>query len=150
MAITRGKDMAEKSMLTAAKRNNMEGFMAAPLAELKHGKPHSFTWLLGSAKSKAEGASMFFADHKFKWSGPASLLYPAAPEEAVLRFATDLRSVKWLPNGWSSRWQSAEELGGAFGTRSAKRQGTSTTLGRFAGSTDSEIGKYGHPDFPIR
>ena len=107
-----GKDAAERTMAAAAKRLKLEGVVAAPVIDLREGKPHSVTWAVTTSMEKTGG--LCHKDKMLKWSGPAKLLFKDAPDDAVVRFVVDMRAVKWEAGSWVSEWQSSETLGGSL------------------------------------
>ena len=78
-----GRDGAEKTLQTMAKRNKLEGLVAAPLITMNRGRPDSTSWCLGGVQG-GDG-HLVYADGKFKWNGHASSLFVGAEEGWFIR-----------------------------------------------------------------
>ena len=78
-----GRDGAEKTLHSMAKREKAEGLVAAPMITLVEGKPDNVSWVLGGLKDGKD--QLVFADGKFKWNGHASALFTGAEEGWFIR-----------------------------------------------------------------
>ena len=78
-----GKDGAEKTLQSMAKRDRLEGLIAAPMVHLAGGRPDNTSWCLGGIQDTKD--TLVFADGKFKWNGHASALFVGAEEGWFIR-----------------------------------------------------------------